>query len=260
MSEHLADGWGAADPVDDTLVRAGVLSLADRVVHQARALGRPVLHDDRWVAASLASAGMFSNAGIVVRPPEEWSWLAPALAALGPPGAPKLVISPFPTPDLRADGLDLVGHPPFMVRPAGPADPIEVAGLEIREVSDDADVAAFERTLIEGYPIDDMDPTAAPTLFSTDYVGGPSHAYLGLIDGRPVATAATHVACGVNHVEYVATVPSHRGRGIGAALTLAATRAAPELPAVLISSDPGRRVYEALGYLSIMRWTLWMTT
>jgi hypothetical protein len=27
---------------------------------------------------------------------------------------------------------------------------------------------------------------------------------------------------------------------------------------VLISSDDGRRVYEALGYLPIIRWTLWL--
>ena len=89
------------------------------------------------------------------------------------------------------------------------------------------------------------------------WVARPS-VFLGLVDGRPVATAMAHVAAGVNHVEFVSTRSDHRGRGIGAALTWAATVAEPTLPAVLISSDDGRGVYEALGYLSVVRWTLWL--
>jgi hypothetical protein len=255
---HLADGWGPEDAEDDTLVRAGVLSLADRVAHHARALGRQAIDDGRWVAAALADTGMFSNAGVVVRPPDDWSWLGPALRDLAPPGVPKLVISPFPTPDLRHDGLELVGHPPFMVRPAGGTNPAPVAGLEIRRISDTRDLLDFERTLIEAYPIPDMDVDRVPTLFRSAILDGASHAYLGLVDGSPVATAMAHVAAGVNHVEFVSTRPDHRGLGIGAALTWAATVADPALPAVLIASDFGRGVYEALGYLSVARWTIWL--
>ena len=68
----------------DTLLRAGVLSLADRITHQAAALDRDVIDDGQWVAAALADTGIFSNAGIVTRPPADWSWAAPALAALAP--------------------------------------------------------------------------------------------------------------------------------------------------------------------------------
>jgi hypothetical protein len=261
MDEHpLADGWGPADAEDDTLLRAGVRSLADRVVQHAAALGRTAHVDDRWTAAALAEVGMFSNAGIVTRPPRDWAWVAPALAALAPTGIPKLFMSPFPTPDLREAGLELVGHPPFMVRPAGGTPPAPVAGLEVREVRDADDLRAFERTLVEAYPIPDMDPAAWPTLFPPPFLGGASHAFLALVDDRPVATASAHVASGVNHVEFVSTLPEQRGRGIGAAVTWAATVAAPELPAVLIASDDGRAVYEGLGYLPIARWTLWLAS
>jgi hypothetical protein len=256
--DELADGWGPSDPLDDTLVRAGVMSVADRVRHQATALGKGCIDDGRWVAAALADSGMFSNAGVLVRPPDDWSWVAPSLAALAPAGAPKILLSPFPTPDLRGEGLHLVGHPPYMVRPAGGAGPREVDGLEVREVTDTDDLAMFERTLIEAYPIPDMDPAGVPHVFGPGYLGGASRAYLGLVDGEPVSTAAAHVAAGVNHVEFVSTRASHRGRGIGAAVTWAATVADPTLPAVLISSDDGRGVYEALGYLPIIRWTLWL--
>lgn len=259
MTDELANGWGPDEPWDDTLVRAGVLSLADRVRHHAASLGRPLVADGRWVAAALADRGMFSNAGIVIRPVDDWGWAAPELATLVGPGAPALLISPFPTPDLRSDGLQLVGHPPFMVRPPGGAAPEPVPGLEIRPVTDPEDLVMFERTLIEAYPVHDMDPDATPTLFAPPYLDGASHLFVGLVDGVPVATAGAHVAAGVNHVEFVATRADHRGRGIGAALTWAATVSEPSLPAVLIASDDGRGVYETLGYLPILRWTLWLS-
>ena len=47
------------------------------------------------------------------------------------------------------------------------------------------------------------------------------------------------------------------GRGIGAAVTHAATVADPASPAVLIASDAGVGVYRGLGYLPVTRWTLW---
>jgi predicted N-acetyltransferase YhbS len=55
----------------------------------------------------------------------------------------------------------------------------------------------------------------------------------------------------------VSNLARARGKGIGAALTWAATLAEPELPATLISSDDGRPVYERMGYLPIHRFTLW---
>jgi GNAT superfamily N-acetyltransferase len=257
-SEVLADGWGPAEPDDDTLVRAGIASIADRLRHQARAVGVPVVDDGHVVAAALAPSGMFSNAMLVVRPPSDWGGVVEQLRALAPAGTVRLLMSPLPTPDLRPMGLQLVGHPPFMVRPAGGTAPTIPSGVTISEITDADELCEFERTLIEGYPMPDMDPATVPILFPPAYLGAGSHAYAAYVDGQMVATAAAHVAAGVNHVEFVATRPGHRGRGIGAAVTWAATVAEPSLPAVLIASDDGRGVYEGLGYLAVLRWTLWM--
>jgi GNAT superfamily N-acetyltransferase len=147
-----------------------------------------------------------------------------------------------------------------MVRPAGGTGPRPPEGVTIHEVTDGNELREFERTLIEGYPIPDMDADSVPILFPTAYLGASSHAYAAYVDGQMVATAAAHVAAGVNHVEFVATRAEHRGRGIGAAITWAATIAEPSLPAVLIASDDGRGVYEALGYMAVLRWTLWLGT
>jgi ribosomal protein S18 acetylase RimI-like enzyme len=195
----------------------------------------------------------------LTRPTDDWAWVAPALTDLGPPGTVKLFVSPFPTPDLRLDGLHLMGHPPFMVRPPQGPTPDPIPGLEIQRVQSTEDLGLFERILIDGYPIPDMDPSEAPSLFRADYLEAGAHLYLGLLDGTPVATAAAHVAAGVSHVEFIATLPQYRGRGIGRAMTHAASVSAPNCPAVLITSDDGRGVYESLGYLSVSRWTIWMT-
>jgi predicted GNAT family acetyltransferase len=73
-----------------------------------------------------------------------------------------------------------------------------------------------------------------------------------------MATAAAHSAAGVTLVEGVAVMPEARGKGAGAAVTLAATTAFPGQAAVLIASDDGQPVYARLGYLRLERWTVWM--
>ena len=62
----------------------------------------------------------------------------------------------------------------------------------------------------------------------------------------------------MNLVEIVATLESARGRGIGAAVTWAATLADPSLPALLVASDLGRPVYTRMGYLTLSRATVWL--
>ena len=81
--------------------------------------------------------------------------------------------------------------------------------------------------------------------------------WVGYLDGRPVACAGAHVTDVCVDVECVATHEDVRGRGFGAALTWAATLADPAKPAVLIASDPGQPVYERMGYLRLMRLTMW---
>ena len=49
--------------------------------------------------------------------------------------------------------------------------------------------------------------------------------YLGLVDGRPAATASAYVDEHHVHVDLVSTLPEFRGRGIGYAITAAATQA-----------------------------------
>jgi ribosomal protein S18 acetylase RimI-like enzyme len=137
-----------------------------------------------------------------------------------------------------------------MVRPAGGASMREPAGVTVEEVRDATGLAVWDRVLAEGYP---MPPSPAPPAL----LGGAARFWLARVDGEPAAAALSYAAHGVVDVEAVATLPAFRRRGVGAAVTLAATLADPALPAVLISSDDGRGVYRGLGYLPVTRWTLW---
>ncbi len=208
------------------------------------------------VLADMGCAEVFGNVALLLQPAER-RVVDRALRFFGP-ASPFMLMSPWPTDDLAGLGLQLVGHPPFMLRPAGvqPA-PAERSGLRITEVSDAAGVAAFERTLIEAFPSPALAAAPPGVLFDSRVLGGPLHLWLGWERDRPVCTAAASVHAGVAHIEFVSTRPECRGRGYGAAITRRASTADPRLPAVLLSSDLGRPVYERLGYLPLNRWTLW---
>jgi ribosomal protein S18 acetylase RimI-like enzyme len=87
-------------------------------------------------------------------------------------------------------------------------------------------------------------------------------AYVGEVDGAAVATAI-----GLRHdrlvgIFNVATLPAHRRRGYGAAITAFAVRDAFEDgadAAALQTSDMGRGVYESLGFELAEHWSCWVS-
>jgi hypothetical protein len=172
------------------------------------------------------------------------------------PGGPFLFVSAWPTPDLTAHGLHLVGYPPLMWRPAGAPLRPPPADVEVVRVHDTATAADFERTLVDGYPIPSLQPVAAGSVLPVFDAAG-WHYFVAYVDGEPVATAASFVDATHVRVDMVATIAARRGRGYGEAVTAAATVAAPELPAVLIASDAGRPVYERMGYAALWRCTVY---
>ena len=253
----LEDGWQSATPTGDSITRDFVDSTATYLTSIGRAVGAVVVDDGDIAGAHHGAPFPFVNMVVARRPIAETEWpdrLA-RIRAVFPTGRPFVVTSPFPTPDLSADGFTLLGHPPFMIRPAGlPLDRLTPAGLEIGRVTDPEMLAGFERTLIDAYP-------AGPSgsMLHREILDVPGVAlWLATLDGNPVATAAGHHAGGVNGVEMVSCRPEVRGRGIGEAITWAATLAAAESPAALIASDSGKPVYARMGYLPISRFTLWM--
>jgi hypothetical protein len=255
MAEALFSGWAPDAPADDTLLRAFVCAQADRGTYLESRLGCPALRTDEVAAVDLGSPVLFDNMAVVLQPPTMADPRAIARAVLDfyPPDRPFVLFSAWPLGDLAPLGLSLMGHPPLMFRPAGGSAPPLPDGLHIEEVEDEDGAVVFGRTLLTAYPMaGDRTPG-----FAEPMLGGPIRLFVGYDGDRPVATAGAVVDHGLNDVEWVATMRDVRGRGIGAALTWAATLADPSLPAALIASDDGFPTYQRMGYTSLLRTTLW---
>jgi hypothetical protein len=238
------------------LVRRFVLASADRNEFMATCAGG---RHRRWPDLAVADPGspvLFDNAAVLLQPPPYIDLADAVRRMLGfyPADRHFVLLSAWPTPDLTPAGLRLMGHPPLMVRPAGGAAPATPDGVTVARVTDRAGLADFVSTLIEGYP---MSGVEGSVLADPAVLDGPVRLFVAYADGRPVATAGARLGHGIVDVEWVSTRPSHRRRGIGAAVTWAATLASPGDPATLIASDDGQPVYEAMGYVRLMRLTMW---
>ncbi|WP_281690069.1 GNAT family N-acetyltransferase [Pseudonocardia thermophila] len=240
----LRTGWEDDTPSADTIALAAMRAMADRAAALAEAAGGKVRRGPGLVLADAGAANPFHNVATVIGPVDP----AAVDEITGFFGGVFLLISPAPA--ARLPVLELMGHPPLMVRPPGGRAPRPAPGVAVTEVPDGAGLAVFDRVLSAGYPVPHS-PTPA------DLLGGPTRFFLATVDGEPAATAMAHVGHGVVDVEAVAALPHLRGRGAGTAAVWAATLAAPELPAVLLASDDGVGIYRRMGYLALVRGTAW---
>lgn len=126
-------------------------------------------------------------------------------------------------------------------------------GLDVRRLGGQDDFAECDEVLSAGFG---MPGFAAKELSKRlratgSWPEGLWLAYLGCLDGRPVATSLVAFAAGVAGIYNVATIEEARGRGIGAAMTLAPLRDARKMGyrvGVLHSSAMGFGVYQRLGF------------
>ncbi len=136
--------------------------------------------------------------------------------------------------------------------PGGPS------GLKIESVPSERFRDEFAAVMAAGFGIPD------PLL--QDFIGifadarnkqpGSLAAYLGRLDGEPVATSMLLLSGGVAGIFNVATVEQARGKGVGAAITyppLLEARGSGYRIAILQSSKMGFRVYERLGFREYCR-------
>ena len=256
-TDDLSTGWEPDVPVDDTLLRQFVFNSADRNQHHAEKMSATWRQWDDVCLADLQEPSGFGNQAILLQPLTEESAAGVIERLRGSFSGTHCIFSAWPTPDLRAYGYGLIGHPPFMVRPQGGAAPVRPPELDVEEVTDAASMEQYERVLVEGYPVPELQPYEAGRLFDERLLGGIARVWVGSVDGRPVAGSMAINSRGLIAVEFVATLPAARGRGYGAALTATAALSSSDLPAALIASDDGRGIYQRLGFLPISRFTLW---
>jgi GNAT superfamily N-acetyltransferase len=160
--------------------------------------------------------------------------------------------------DLGPSGFALQAREPWMLRPPGPIpDAPRPSGLVVAPCRTPAEVEAFERTSVEAFTgsLASWTPGAVHPPASLR-VGGLT-LLLATLDGHPVGTAIAATDGTVLNVAGVAVLKSARRQGIGTAVTSACLATAPDLPAVLSSSEEGHPVYRSLGFTDAGPSTLW---
>jgi hypothetical protein len=256
-----ATGWEPDAPVDDTIVRQSLLNFAAMNEHIVAAVGGRVRRTAHVSMTDAGSGRAFLNAAMILQPllPGDDAALAAIDEFYGDTTEGAVTVwSAWPTPDLRALGWQLEGHPPLMVRPSGGAMPDVPPDLHVDEVADAGALDAFSQVLVDGFPIPELQPFRGGSLVDDRVLGDGLRLWVGAAADRPVASAAAYVAAGVAGVNFVATLPHERRRGYGEAVTWRATMADPALPAVLLASERGRPVYARMGYLPVTRFSLWV--
>jgi hypothetical protein len=259
MAEELVTGWGAREPIDDSVLRGFLFNQAE--VIRAFACG-PGSRYERTDDVAMADGNVpvaYVNMAVLLRPvTTAGDAVLDTVADFYAPATDRasMLLSVWPTPDLSARGWHLVGHPMFVVRAPGAVTATARAGVDVRDVTTPDDLRALERIAIDGYPIPEAASSAPGATYPDPLLAAEVSLRLGLVDGEPVSAAAGSVAHGVTNLCFAATLPAGRRRGVWSALVWARVADAPDLPAVAFTSDDSRPGFVKHGFLPLMRFTL----
>lgn len=167
------------------------------------------------------------------------------------------IMDPWDSADLRPHGFTQRVRLPCMARGPEPAS-LPAGPVRIARVEDAAGLAVFKRILFEGFTMVSW-PDDHDSIMNERLLGEPGlHLFVGSTDQGPAGCSAALVTEGIVGVYLVAVLPAMRGRGVGEAVSWAATLADPSLPAVLQASDMGRPIYARMGYRTIGTMQVWV--
>jgi ribosomal protein S18 acetylase RimI-like enzyme len=172
--------------------------------------------------------------------------------------APHYLIEDHWGRDWQAVGCERFAAMPIMTCASSPPMPRQV-DVDVVQVSTGAQLEAFERTLVDAFPLTDHRPWRPGALWTPAVlrING-LRLLLGLRDATPVATSVAWSHDGAVGAYWIAVLPRHRGVGCGRAMTAAALTGAT--PGLLIATTAGRRMYERLGLRAVATSTWWTRT
>lgn len=124
------------------------------------------------------------------------------------------------------------------------------SGLTVQPVTDDETRKQWIQVFAAGFGIPDF---VADTFYDFMSYDDPeiALAYIGWLNGQPVATSLLSLATGVAGIYNVATLPAARRQGIGAIMTLTPLQEARKRGyhvGILHASDMGVQLYRSLGF------------
>lgn len=149
----------------------------------------------------------------------------------------------------------------FTTRGLGPGMAIDLSkmkeeplpeGLKIIEVKDDSALKAWCHIVCTSFGIPENDEGALAEWFKTDMEYKlPLKLYLGLADGKAIATSMYYLAAGVAGIYFVGVLPEARNKGAGFAITQKPLKDARKLGyriGTLQASPMGEPVYLKMGF------------
>lgn len=262
---QLESGWLPSTPDGDTYLRRFLLNWAGFCGASAESLGGQNLMLPTMRLADAGRPAAFSNCATLLQPMTAES--APHVLARiaefhafddSTRAGEVLLCSAWPTGDLSDYGWRLMGHPPVHLLPRGATPSTPPPELRITEVRDLEALHIWERVGIAAYPLEGLLDAGPGAIAHESWLADPRRRmWIGWVDDQPIGAASVWIEHGINDVTLVVTMPEARRRGYGEALTWVAAQADAELPSMLLSSDDGRPVYERMGYLPLVRVTLW---
>jgi hypothetical protein len=260
--EHLVDGWEPDTPVDDSLLRRYLFCWGHLCEAFAIAAGGRALQAPAFAAADYGRPGSWFNSATLLQPlePDAGAAVLDDVEAFFAGGTGEAMLwSAWPTPDLRARGWQLVGHPPLLIRP--PAELVGVPGapdMRLAEVADAATLEEWERVAVEGYPMPELEPFRPGSLADARILDDDRlHLTVGYVDGDGVSLGALFTDSGLSCFALGVTRPEARRRGHWLAHAVHRLNRTPENWVAGVFSDDSRSPAERIGFVPILRFTLW---
>jgi len=259
---------------------AGDAELLDRLDHALRFIfaevtrrtpgGRVVRQDGLLLVIGTVPSPVIVNTILPEAPSVDPDALAGAVAVYRAAGNHPSILTRDHLDGALGEQLTSRGYPRLLSLPGMVLDarhPVEPTadGVSICEVVTETDRQRWVEGNLRGFGEDEADREAMLSATSTlgSLSGGPVTSWYAMADGRGVAasTAVVDPETAIAVVGWVGTDVAYRRRGIGRAITLAATNAAFDMGASLVSlqSSPlGFPVYERLGFRTVTGYTLWL--